>query len=343
MSRSMISTPARNPRRARRGCAVAVVAMLWAGTLGAADWSVRALSEIAVHPEYRVPAVVSAREVAHVSAEVAGRIEALPARVGAVLARGDRVARLDPRPFEIELKRAEAQAALVASRIRLAEVQLAQSESLARERFVSSEALKVRRTELEVLRSEQAAAAEVVAAARLALERTVIRAPFAGVVSERKASVGELAAPGSPLIVLVANGDAEVHAQVPVTQVAALERDAGPVLAAGEARYRVEVRRISPLVEPAGQTREVVLGTRDPLPPGLAGELRWRSPDPQLPPEYVQMRDGRLGAFVVEAGAPVFRPLPGAQAGRPVRVDWPPDTPVVDRGRLAIGLGDAGQ
>ena len=88
----------------------------------------------------------------------------------------------------------------------------------------------------------------------------------------------------------------------------------------------------------ASQTREVVLSSAAPLAPGLAGELRWQAGRPHLPPEFLQTREGRLGAFVVEQGQPVFRAVDGAQAGRPAAVDWAVDTPVVDGGRLGIGL-----
>jgi len=40
----------------------------------------------------------------------------------------------------------------------------------------------------------------------------------------------------------------------------------------------------------------------------------------------------------VRGGEPEFVALPEAQAGRPVAVDWPADTGVVDAGRFALGL-----
>ena len=92
------------------------------------------------------------------------------------------------------------------------------------------------------------------------------------------------------------------------------------------------------MVEAAGQARDVVLHGEGVLTPGLAGELRWRSTVAHLPPAYVQQREGKLGAWVVREGAPVFAALPHAQAGRPVAVDWSPHTAVVDEGRFTLGL-----
>ena len=61
---------------------------------------------------------------------------------------------------------------------------------------------------------------------------------------------------------------------------------------------------------------------------------------PMLPPACVQKRDGVFGVYVMDGGTPRFRPLPGAQQGRPVPVpgDWSMDLAVVDEGRFQIGL-----
>ena len=302
----------------------------------AAGWSSRPLSELATYPGYSVPAIVHARDEARISAEVAGRIEALPARVGQAFAKGDLLARLDDRSHRIEVRRAQAALTLVDKRIRLADSQLARSERLAGENFVSDDALKVQRTELEVLSAEREAAVQALAAVRLNLARTIIRAPFAGVVRERQASVGELAAPGTPLLVLAATDSAEIRAAVPIAQLADLRNADRLVLAAGARERPLRIVRVSGVVDTVGQTREVVFGSEEHLAPGLAGELRWRSPVPHLPPDYLQLRDGRLGAFVVEAGKPLFVPIDGAEFGRPAAVDWPMSTEVVDEGRLGL-------
>ena len=312
--------------------------LLFSSPLRAAEWSPRPLAEIAVYPEYRAPATVVAQEEARIAAELSARVVAMPARVGASIRRGGELVRLDDASFRIELERVRAQIALIDSRIRLARAQLEQSRALAARGFISADGLRIRETEVGVLRSERDAARAAQAAAELALARTVIRAPFYGVVRERLAAVGDLAAPGTPLLVLAASADAEVHARVPQAQIDALQAAGAWTLVAGDAEYALQIRRVSAVVEAAGQARDVVLQAEGVLTPGLAGELRWRSTVAHLPPTYLQQRDGKLGAWVVREGAPVFVPLPNAQAGRAVAVDWPLHTAVVDEGRFALGL-----
>ncbi len=318
-----------------------VLLVLFPVAAAAADWTSRALAELAVYPEFRAPATVVARDEASLAAEVMGRILAMPVRAGESVARGAVLVRLDDAASRIEVDRARAQLGLVDNRIRLAEAQLQQSRALAARGFVSADGLRVRETELGVLRSERDAARAALAAARLALARSVVRAPYAGVVRERLANVGDLAAPGTPLLRLAASADAEVRAQVPVDHIEALRVAAGWTLHAGGQSHALRLHRVSPVVEAAGQVREVVMHGAAALAPGLAGELRWRSITPYLPPAYVQQRDGRLGAYVERDGEPAFVPLPQAQPGRPVAVDWPPGTRLIDDGRFALALPGA--
>jgi RND family efflux transporter MFP subunit len=275
---------------------------------------------------------------ARIMAEVSGRIDAMPRRIGQAVAKGAELVRIDDAAYRIEVDRAAAQVDLVSNRIRLAEAQLAQSRQLAERRFVSADALRIKETELAVLKSELAAARQNLAAARLPLARTVIRAPFAGIVHERPASVGDLAAPGTPLLVLSATADTELRARVPASQIEALRAASAWSLVAGGATHRVRLLRVSPVVEAAGQAQDAVFKAGVALPPGLAGELRWQGPVAHLPASYLQQRDGVHGAYVDRDGAAVFVPLPAAQPGRPVAVSWPPDTRVIDEGRFTIGL-----
>ena len=67
----------------------------------AADWTTRPFAELAVYPEFRAPARVLALNEARLAAEVTGRIEALPARVGQAVPAGAELARIDAADYRI--------------------------------------------------------------------------------------------------------------------------------------------------------------------------------------------------------------------------------------------------
>jgi membrane fusion protein, multidrug efflux system len=98
----------------------------------------------------------------------------------------------------------------------------------------------------------------------------------------------------------------------------------------------VTIARVAPVVNARAQTREVVLRASDPLVPGAAGELIWSATTPYLPAAYLQQYQNRLGIWVEEGGKPVFKPVPSAQTGRPVLLDWPLSTRIIDEGRFAL-------
>ncbi|MCA1805100.1 MAG: efflux RND transporter periplasmic adaptor subunit [Xanthomonadaceae bacterium] len=316
--------------------------LLMPALASAADWTTRPLAELAVYPEFRAPARVLALNEARLAAEVAGRIEALPARVGQAVPAGAELARIDAADYRIAAGQAAARVELSENRLRLAQTQLDQFRVLAQDGHVSADQLRSKETEHAVLESERKLARLTLEAAELQLARTLIHAPFDGLVRERLASVGDLAAPGTPLLVLVSTQGTEVQAQVPAAQIEALRAAEGWQLRLDGQAHGLRLERILAVVEPAGQTQVVVFSADTELVPGRAGELRWRSPRAHLPGEYLMEREGRLGAWVEEQGQARFIELPRAAVGRPVAVDWSPDTSVIDAGRFRLGLPPAG-
>lgn len=304
----------------------------------AAEWSTRPFAELAVYPEFRAPARVVALDEATLAAEVTGRIETLPARVGQVVAPGVELARIEDTDYRIAVAQAAAQVELGENRLRLAQAQVAQFRALARDRHVSEDQLRTKETEQAVLESELKLARLALEAAERQLARTRIRAPFAGLVRERLASVGDLAAPGTPLLVLISSADTEIHTQVPTAQVEALRAAGSWQLWLDGQSHDLHLERVLAVVDSAGQTQRVVFSAERELAPGLAGDLRWRTPQPHLPGEYLVEREGHLGSWVEQDGAPRFVVLPQAAVGRPVALDWSMDTRVIDAGRFRLGL-----
>jgi len=131
----------------------------------------------------------------------------------------------------------------------------------------------------EQLAASEAAVAQAQAAlevARVALERTEVRAPFAGSAGGVSVRVGELIAPGQPLVTL---GDlATLRAEttdldeIDVARVAVGQRATVTFDALPEQVFTGQVTRISPMAEPgAGGVNYTVVIVLDELPPAI----RW--------------------------------------------------------------------
>jgi RND family efflux transporter MFP subunit len=302
----------------------------------AGSYTVKTFEQVAIYPQSRAMAQVVPDNESRLAAEVSARIVDIPARAGAAVRKGDVLVRLDPRQFQLALEQASGQVDLIGNRLRLAQLQYDQAKSLHASQFVSAQVLEQRRTEMAVIDSELKIARNAVNQAKLALDKTTIRAPFAGAVRERLAGEGEMAAPGQPILTLVEHAKNEVRARVAIREVPDLQAAKTVSFRQGGQDIPVKIARIAPVVDARAQTREVVLRADKALVSGSAGELVWTSAKPYLPAAYVLQHGQRLGVWVEEGGKPAFKPLSNAQAGRPVPLDWPLQTRVIEEGRFAL-------
>jgi multidrug efflux pump subunit AcrA (membrane-fusion protein) len=193
---------------------------------------------------------------------------------------------------------------------------------------------------MQVLRAEAEQARTQVASAERAVGKCVVRSPFAAIVRERLADVGELAAPGTPLVTLLDVGRLEVAAQVQAKDVDSLNLAKEIFFDGDRGRRRLALLRVSPAIDPQARTLEARLRFEEaPAPPGASGRIVWRDAQPHVPAGVIVRRGGRLGVFVDEGGVARFRPLPEAQEGRPAPVDLPPGTRIVVSGQLGLRDG----
>jgi RND family efflux transporter MFP subunit len=259
--------------------------------------------------------VVQAVEQSVLSAQTSGRVTALGADVDTRVAAGAALLRLTSEEqsaavdrAEAQLRAAEAQVADAAARYRRA-INLVDQEVIARDEFDRVKAA-----------SESAAAARDVAAAQLAQTRqqlgyTVVRAPYAGVVSARQVEQGETVAPGQPLFTLYAPGRLRVEVLVP-------QRDADAIRAQPQATLTLaDGRQVSgagvtvfPSADPAAHSNAVRVqlpAVAAPPRPGQAVKVRFaaaRAPAGiWLPESAVTVRGELTGVYVVRQTGVLLR------------------------------------
>jgi RND family efflux transporter MFP subunit len=154
---------------------------------------------------------ITARRMATVASRITGQLTEVVVEEGMRVAAGDVLARLDDRIAKNDLDRAQAeqraaQAQVDSGKAQLAEAKrvLARVENLKKTDFSSEAALTDSRATMERLtaglasdRAQVDVAAFRVQGAREQLDLHVIRAPFAGVVTEKTAQPGEVVSPMS--------------------------------------------------------------------------------------------------------------------------------------------------
>ena len=206
----------------------------------------------------RLSAVGSLRsnESVIVRPEIAGRIVEIPFEEGAQVERGATLVMLDDTIARAEVD--QVQAAL-----ELSQANHERAVDLLRRNAGTT---KARDEALAGLRSNQAA----LHLARARLEKTVIKAPFGGVVGLRKVSVGDFVGVGQDMVNLEQIDPLKADFRVAEIYLAALQRgqrieltvDAFP----GE-KFTGEVYAIDPLIDESG--RSILLRARLPNPEGV--------------------------------------------------------------------------
>jgi len=303
--------------------------------------AVRVTASPAESVELVVPVVaegsVRARRSAEVKFELAGRITRVYVEEGQRVRRGQRLASLDDREYQVALEEARSNRLQALAQIAVEEEDIGsatRSPSAIEEQLASLDAMERRgeitkderrdreiqlgvaavkdgtyRRELLEVRSGLAAARAAEARAELNLERTVLRAPFEGVVRGLELATGERVQTGASLCTVI--DDVDVEAQVGVLEADLKGLEVGrPVLVEIPALERTVPARvdvISPEIDPESRTCEVLVRLRSEdgkIKPGMfvrasiAGSIH---PDKLVvPAAAILTRDGRPLVFRIE-------------------------------------------
>ena len=166
-------------------------------------------------PMQQVAGTLISRNDTRLAAQVEGQIVWV-AEVGTFLASGEAATQLDDTLIREELAENEASILRAQASVEFSRAELRRLEKLAEKSHAAESRLDQVRRDLAVARSELSAARARTSRSREKLERTSIRAPFDGVVTERFIQTGEWADVGTAVVRLVDTTALEVQAWVRV-------------------------------------------------------------------------------------------------------------------------------
>ena len=303
---------------------------------------VQSVDEILVDLERRAPADVQPLNDALMAAEVAAVVAAVHADVGQQVEPGQILLQLEATDYQLNLQQAQANLASSLAQKAEADAKLKRARELGENQYVSADELLERETRVMVVTALIQANEVAVAVARRNLEKCRVTAPFAGVVAERMAQVGSFVTNGSPLLRLTQMDRFELDAEIPADLADSLYSAQSLYFESRGQRWPVELLRLSPAIEKARRSRRARFSFVQEAPTvGRSGELVWHVEQGLLPANLITRRNGQLGVFLHQAGLAVFKPLPGAQEGRPLAAEFPGGTQVIVRGRDRLQDGDA--
>jgi RND family efflux transporter MFP subunit len=240
----------------------------------------------------------------------------------------------------LNLKQAEANLASSQARLSQAHAKLKRAKTLGDNQYISADELLERETEVMVSEAQIQADEVAVAIARRNLDKCSLRAPFDGVVGERMAQVGSFVRNGDALIAITQVDRFELDAAIPDSQAEEVLTTEIMHFESRGRRWAVELLRLSPVIDSQGRTRRARFAFTAEAPSvGRSGELVWQVGSGLLPSNLISRRKGVLGIFLLDEGKARFVPVPGAQEGRPARVNLPGSSPVITMGRERLQDG----
>lgn len=259
---------------------------------------------------YPAESVVEAVRQATVAAQVPGRVVDVRVDAGQRVKSGEVMMRIDSREASENVAGAQA-------RLAQAEADYQRTRNLYEKKFVSGAALDKAEAELKAARALHGQAGA-------GLSYATVTAPIAGVIAQRHVELGEMAAPGRPLVTVFDPKGLRVVASVPQYKLAELRGAAKARVEFVETGKWLTATRVEFL--PALDARSHTVTARVYLPddaegavPGMAARVHFvggRAQKLTVPPAAVIRRGEVNAVYVLDAqGAPRLRQV---RLGEPV-------------------------
>lgn len=266
------------------------------------------------------PGSLLARRESRLGPEVGGRIAEIFVEEGDRVEAGTPLFRIDPEPYELALRQAEARLDSARAQRKQLASDLARGKKLRRQQVMAETEMDQLGTSLEVATAAMREAEEAVALAQRNLDQTLVRAPYAGSVAARLEDEGTtaLVQPQTVVIVLQETKELEAQAALPEIYFAAVRPGDSALLHVEGLPYPIpsEVHSVADAVDPATRTFLVKMRVPNPdhrLKAGVFARVEIipvaKSDVILVPIGAVRREDGRAQVLVVREGRAVAVPV----------------------------------
>lgn len=218
---------------------------------------------------------------ADLRAEVSAVVLQVLKENGDTVKRGDVLVKLDETAIRDSLNSAEASARAAGQALDQAERQLERMKTLRTSGMTSAQAMDDAEVRRNNAASEVAAARSRAAQARQQIARTQVRAPFDGVVSDRKVSAGDTASIGKELVKVIDPTSMRFEGKVSADRISAVKVGQAVnfrINGYANQEFRGVVKRVDPAANEVTRQVEVLVafapGSAQPRVSGLYGEGR---------------------------------------------------------------------
>ena len=253
-------------------------------------------------------------DTVQISSEVGGRVDRVLVEVGDRVRNGSPMVEVDRATFKILLDQADANLAAAAADLALAAKELERKQDLRSDETIPQSDLDRAQSSHDLAAARKAAAAASLALAERNYERSIIRAPSAGAITQRMVAAGQWADVGASLLELAVGNKVKVAARVPAAwapELAGLDSFTFTI-GTSPTIHTAEIYSVQPVVELASRSFEIV-GTAvndGSMKPGMFANVTLTSPTAHnslwIPATAISTSD-LSQVMMVEDGAVAYR------------------------------------
>ena len=253
------------------------------------------------------PAMVVAEQQAQIASRIMGFIREINVEVGQKVSAGQRLFRIDPSDIQGQVSQAGAGLAQARAALADAKNDYDRFGTLYKEEAIPKAQWDKIRLQYQVAQQQLAAAQAGAGTANAQMSYASPTAPFAGIITQKLANVGDLAAPGRPIVVIENPGKLQVQTQVPEDVFTHLTLGAPVTLHVDDTHADItgKISHLVPAADPMSHTYlvKIALPQGHGLQSGMfiqAGFAVGMSTGLRIPSSAVLERAGITGVFVVD-------------------------------------------
>ncbi|PAJ75482.1 hypothetical protein CJF42_04920 [Pseudoalteromonas sp. NBT06-2] len=147
--------------------------------------------------------------------EFAGKIKSIDFDQGDKVTKNTHLITLDTSLLEIEKQKLQASLKRIEAELSLAQLDLKRLDKLQKQNYSAEQSLDQINTQINVFQASKSEVQAAISGVDLQIEKSHLKAPFDGVLGQRFVSIGEIVAPGTPVIRLLKNGHNQIQVGVP--------------------------------------------------------------------------------------------------------------------------------
>ena len=252
-----------------------------------------------------VPGSVVAEQQTQIASRIMGFIRTINVDVGQQVTAGQRLLTIDPSEIQGQVSLANATLAQAQAALADAKNDYQRFGDLYREQAIPKAQWDKVRLQYEIALQQSAAAQAGQHTAGAQMRYATLSAPFAGIITQKMANAGDLAAPGRPLLSLENPAKLQVQAQVSADLFSQLQPGTPVSLHVDNIWLTGKVDRLVPAADPVSHTYLVKIALPDPNPlkSGMFVQVGFGSGQRsglRIPASALQDRAGITGVFVVD-------------------------------------------